>query len=82
MLHLARQLKSVRPERSVLFVAFSAEEEGVIGSKQFADKLPVKAESVSAMFNFDMVGSLRNSALTVGGSGTSTESDSLIHAFY
>lgn len=79
MLHLARQLKSVRPERSVLFVAFSAEEEGVIGSKQFADKLPVKTESVSAMFNFDMVGSLRNSALTVGGSGTSTESDSLIH---
>jgi len=79
ILHLARRLKSLQPERSILFVAFSAEEEGVIGSKQFADRLPVKLQSISAMFNFDMVGSLRKSALTVGGSGTSTESDSLIH---
>ena len=79
ILHLAHRLKALQPERSVVFVAFSAEEEGIIGSKQFTDKLPVNIQSISAMFNFDMVGSLRSSALTVGGSGTSTESDSLIH---
>lgn len=80
MLTLARHFAKHRPARSLLFVAFSAEEEGVVGSKYFTEHLPVDTSAVSAMFNFDMVGNLRASALTVGGSGTSAESDSLIRA--
>ncbi|MBQ4279179.1 MAG: M20/M25/M40 family metallo-hydrolase [Rikenellaceae bacterium] len=80
LLTLARHLRKAKPARSVIFAAFSAEEEGVVGSRHFTANLPVDSSLVSAMFNIDMVGSLRASALTVGGSGTSAESDSLIRA--
>ena len=70
--------------RSVLFVAFGAEELGVQGSKWVAErlnKLPLPTDSARfvAMVNLDMVGNLRNKSITVAGSGTSVESDSLIH---
>jgi hypothetical protein len=36
MLLLAKALKATAPARSILFVAFNAEEEGLVGSKEFA----------------------------------------------
>eukprot|EP00929_Paragymnodinium_shiwhaense_P121116 TRINITY_DN93243_c0_g1_i1.p1 TRINITY_DN93243_c0_g1~~TRINITY_DN93243_c0_g1_i1.p1 ORF type:complete len:427 (+),score=111.67 TRINITY_DN93243_c0_g1_i1:77-1282(+) len=46
MLLLAKALGQMRPDlrRSVLFVAFNAEEEGLVGSKQFAQKFKVGGE--------------------------------------
>jgi len=45
-----------RPKRSLLFVAFGGEEQGLRGSKYFAAHLPVPAGRIAAMFNFDMEG--------------------------
>ncbi|MFO7890576.1 MAG: M28 family metallopeptidase [bacterium] len=43
-------------QRSVLFVLFGAEEQGVIGSKVFLDEPPVSLENIVCFLNFDGVG--------------------------
>ncbi len=45
-----------RPKRSVVFVLFGGEEQGLIGSTWFAEHLPPQFARVDAMFNFDMNG--------------------------
>ncbi len=66
--------------RSIIFVAFSAEEMGLIGSKYFVNHSPVALSSIKAMFNFDMVGRFdkEKNSISVSGTGTSLESDSLL----
>ncbi|MEI6274890.1 MAG: M20/M25/M40 family metallo-hydrolase [Prolixibacteraceae bacterium] len=66
-------------KRSIVFAAFTAEEFGLIGSKAFVTEPPVNLKKVGAMFNFDMVGRLDSAKeLTIGGVGTSLESNALI----
>jgi hypothetical protein len=59
-----------RPRRSVVFVAFTAEESGLIGSRHFVDHPPIPLEKVVAMLNLDMVGRVTNEELSIGGYGT------------
>ena len=72
--------------RPILFVAFTAEEFGLIGSKALVEEPPFSLKKADAMFNFDMVGRLDSAKeLTVGGVGTALETkalvDSLIKGF-
>lgn len=53
--------------RSVLFIAFTAEESGLNGSRHFVQNPTVSADKVSAMVNLDMIGRLRNDEIVVGG---------------
>ena len=48
----------VKPKRSLIFVSFSGEEEGLLGSKYFINHLQVPIVSVKVMLNMDMVGRL------------------------
>jgi aminopeptidase YwaD len=59
-------------KRSILFMAFTAEEMGLIGSKYFVDNPFLDLENIHFMFNLDMVGRLVDSTknLTIGGTGT------------
>ncbi|NSW94672.1 MAG: M20/M25/M40 family metallo-hydrolase [Bacteroidales bacterium] len=58
-------------KRSLLFIAFSAEEMGLIGSKYFAENPIIDLSKVNAMINLDMVGRLMDdSILQIGGVGT------------
>jgi hypothetical protein len=68
LLDLARRLSQlpVRPARSIVFAAFSAEELGLYGSRHFVDRTESIA-SIKAMINLDMVGRLRADRLTVFG---------------
>ena len=43
----------VRPRRSLLFVAFTAEEKGLLGSQAFAENPPVPLRDVAAILNVD-----------------------------
>ncbi len=70
MMAVAEQLAGGRLNRSVLFVGFSGEESGLLGSRHFVTHPPVPMEKVVAMLNLDMVGRLRNNALSIGGGGT------------
>ena len=73
LLELARVLSENRNTltRNVLFVAFGAEELGVLGSNYFVKNPVVPLKNVIAMLNLDMVGRLRDGKLVVGGAGTS-----------
>jgi Zn-dependent M28 family amino/carboxypeptidase len=59
-----------------MFVAFSAEEMGLLGSKYFTEHLPVPQNNIVAMINLDMIGRLDtlNNSIFIGGVGTSVES--------
>jgi aminopeptidase YwaD len=71
LLELARRLAPQPRRRSVLFAAFGAEEEGVLGSSHFVKAPPVPLGRVAAMLNMDMIGRLRNDTVVVQGTGTS-----------
>ncbi len=79
LLELARaygetNFKTLKPERSIIFVAFSAEEAGRKGSKQYLKlqkKFPV--EQIIGMLNLDTVGRLEGRKLLVLGTGSATQ---------
>ncbi|MBI2619995.1 MAG: M28 family peptidase [Ignavibacteriales bacterium] len=58
-------------KRSTLFISFSGEEMGLLGSAYFVNNPPVPLEHVTAMLNMDMIGRLRDHSLIVYGVGTS-----------
>lgn len=68
-----------RPSRSLVFVAFDAEEMGLIGSRYFVNNPPIDMTKVTAMINFDMIGRLRESnTISIGGTGTSLETEKIL----
>lgn len=61
----------VKPKRSIIFISFSGEEEGLLGSKYFVSHLPVEKTAVKVMLNMDMVGRLNaEKQIYMGGAGT------------
>ena len=70
ILEVARALISPdrKPKRSVLFVSFSGEEQGLLGSTDFVARLPRPPARVTAMINIDHAG-VGNGRLTVGVTG-------------
>lgn len=81
MLELASKIKRRQHElgRSFVFVAFGAEEMGLLGSKHFVNNMPMDPLKIVAMINLDMVGRFDTSkGLQIGGIGTSIEADSLV----
>lgn len=83
VLELARHFKRKGSPRSIIFVFFGAEEQGIAGSKSFVEwmkqadgrriNLPADIHGIVAMVNLDMVGRMRDSSLSVSGTGTSAE---------
>lgn len=76
LMELARMLYKSKSLRSnYLFIAFSGEESGLLGSKYFTQHPSVDLTKISYMLNMDMVGRLNDSThvLIIGGYGTSPE---------
>ncbi|MCU0866621.1 MAG: M20/M25/M40 family metallo-hydrolase, partial [Planctomycetes bacterium] len=46
----------VKPARSILFVCFSGEENGLVGSRWFAEHCPIPLSSIVAELQMDMIG--------------------------
>ena len=78
VMELARLLHRNPPKRSVIFVTFSGEELGLLGSQWFVDHLPVPAEKVRAMLNFDMVGRMQGDRVIVYGVATAQELSEIV----
>ena len=55
ILELANYFKSIETERSLLFLAVTAEESGLLGSQYFAEYPPIDLSKVVAGYNFDAV---------------------------
>ena len=72
LLNLAAKLKNKNTKNNYLFITFSGEEMGLLGSNYFVKNPTIDTKKVSYMINMDMVGRLKkNSALAVYGTGTS-----------
>lgn len=78
LLEVARRLVTRRPERTVLFIAFSGEELGDLGSGYYVAHPTVPVDSIYTMLNMDMVGRLRNAKLIVSGAATTKEFPALL----
>jgi len=67
-------------DRSVVFIAFSAEEMGLLGSNYFVNNSFLPLNSIKTMINLDMIG--RQDTITnfllVGGLGTAVQHDSIV----
>lgn len=66
LLELAHYFSQQPIDKSILFIAFSAEEMGLLGSKYFVNHPTVPLEQVRAMINMDMIGRLRDKLLVFG----------------
>ncbi|MGH7832671.1 MAG: M20/M25/M40 family metallo-hydrolase [Candidatus Binatia bacterium] len=62
-----------KPARTLVFIAFTAEELGLFGSRHYVDHPTVPIESTRAMINLDMVGRMRDRRVTVFGAATAKE---------
>jgi C-terminal processing protease CtpA/Prc len=72
MLNLAGKLKTSNPNNNYLFIAFSGEEMGLLGSNYFTKNASIDLTKANYMLNMDMVGRLKqDSTLAVYGVGTS-----------
>lgn len=71
MMELARIIKQGRPpKKSILFIAFNGEEEGLLGSYHYAEN-PFYALDKAVVINLDMVGSKNEIPLSIAGMGES-----------
>jgi len=72
MLNLAYRLRDHNKNNNYLFMAFSGEELGLLGSNFFVKNSTVPVDKINYMFNMDMVGRLSNEkTLAIYGTGTS-----------
>lgn len=87
MIELSRRFAGIknRQGRRMVFMAFTAEERGLIGSRHYCKVEPLfPLKDTSAMFNLDMVGRLKDdpkggkTKLLVEGFDTAKEFDSLV----
>lgn len=73
LLEIAEQLAANRKDlkRSILIIAFGAEEQGLLGSKYFTEHPLVPLSQVKLMINMDMVGRMNSEKhLYMGGAAT------------
>ncbi len=78
VLELARRFDRHAARRSIIFVNFDAEEEGLVGSRVMVHAPPVPTSSIVFMLNLDMVGRLRGDRLTI----ESTHMDRRVRAIF
>ena len=82
LIEIARLLSGSdrRPARSVLFLAFSAEEKGLWGSSHYVRNPLLPISRTVAMLNMDMIGRLEGGTLVVHGVGTAEEWTDVLRA--
>lgn len=81
VLELAKYFKKAGSPRGLIFAFFGAEEQGIVGSKALVEwlkqadpkrrNMPEDVNKIITMINLDMVGRMRDDALSVSGTGTS-----------
>jgi len=61
-----------KQKRGILFLAFSGEELGLIGSSYYVNNPLLPLDKAVAMINMDMIGRIKDKRVFVGGTGTGT----------
>jgi len=78
LIEIAQRLAAAPPARTVVFIAFSGEELGLLGSSYYVKQPVYPLATTLAMINLDMVGRLRNKRLIVYGSRSAKEFPALL----
>ena len=80
MIEIARTLaaRDKKPGRRIVFIAFTAEERGLLGSAHYVNHPLFPIKKTVAMLNMDMVGRLNDNKLIVHGSGTAKGFEGLL----
>ena len=80
MLELARMFTAQRPrpKRTIVFIGFGGEEEGLLGSNYYVNHPITPLTNTVAMINMDMIGRMKDRKLVIGGVGTAKEWRDLI----
>ncbi|MEJ2084420.1 MAG: M20/M25/M40 family metallo-hydrolase [Acidobacteriota bacterium] len=74
LLELAKSFAAGQPQRNLVFIAFTAEEGGRLGSKYYVEHpTPFPLEHLRGVVNIDTVGRLGDQKLSILGTGTSEE---------
>jgi hypothetical protein len=75
MLELARLFASQRPrpKRTIVFIGFGGEEEGLLGSNYYVNHPIRPLANTVAMINMDMIGRMKDRKLVIGGVGSAKE---------
>jgi len=74
LLEIAQKISANKKDikRSVLFIAFGAEEAGLLGSSYFTKSKMFENMNIVAMLNMDMIGRVVDKKLVIYGTGTSS----------
>ena len=75
---LTRSLPSIANRRRVVFIAFTGEERGLLGSKHYVSQPRFPITQTVAMVNMDMVGRLLDNELTVYGTESAEVMDAIL----
>lgn len=79
MLELAEAFSKCKPKRSIVFVAFNAEEMGMLGSRYYAYQNPLKKiDKTVAMVNLDMISRNEPKLVWAGGIFYSSDMKSIV----
>ncbi|HTM55745.1 MAG TPA: M20/M25/M40 family metallo-hydrolase, partial [Pirellulales bacterium] len=80
LIEVARRLaaRSQHLPRRIVFIAFTGEERGLIGSARYVREPLFPLDRTVAMLNLDMVGRMESDKLIVHGTGTAEEFDALV----
>ncbi|HBX65955.1 MAG TPA: hypothetical protein DEG32_07265, partial [Balneolaceae bacterium] len=78
VLELAEYFSANRPETDILFLAFSGEEMGLLGSQYYVDNPTVELGNSLAMINMDMVGRMNDNRLMIFGVATTDNWESIL----
>jgi hypothetical protein len=78
LLWLANYFSENPAKNTLVFIAFSGEELGLIGSRHYVAEMDMPKDSVLAMINMDMIGRLSDGELRIFGTGTANVWDDLL----
>jgi len=75
LIELARLFSLQRPKlkRTLIFIAFGGEEEGLLGSNYYVNHPLAPLTNTVGMINMDMIGRMKDRKLIIGGVGTAKE---------
>lgn len=78
LLELAEYFSENRPETDLLFLAFSGEEMGLLGSQYYVENPTVDLDYALAMINMDMIGRMNDDRLMIFGVATTEEWETIL----
>lgn len=73
VMELARRLSGSQLKRRIVFIGFTAEERGILGSNYYLENPVIPLDQTVAMINFDMIGMYGKQGITLGGANTAKE---------